>query len=267
MLVAQRVLAALALLLGTAGLILSLTGAVGVWLAREPVTARATRIFERIETALDSAERHLEQARASLTRAAERLDSARQEQRKISQEPQPSSKLRKGLARTVQQRLSPEIGEAAEKLHTVTEAAVVVNSVLEVVGNIPFLSESGLDMDGLTRVTKRVADMGPAASELSRLLGDPPEANADAQFNRIDVALQNVQGELAEYEQRVGQARQRTEQLKGRTLAGITFGVVLLSAVCFWIALSQVSVLFHAWSWWKDRRHATAAASGGPSDS
>jgi hypothetical protein len=25
----------------------------------------------------------------------------------------------------------------------------------------------------------------------------------------------------------------------------------VVSLVCFWIALSQLSLLFHAWSWWK----------------
>jgi len=44
----------------------------------------------------------------------------------------------------------------------------------------------------------------------------------------------------------LAQVRQRAEALKSRALPWITPAALLI-----WIALSQVSVLFHAWSWWK----------------
>jgi hypothetical protein len=250
--VCKRILAGLTLLLATAGLLLSVAGGVGVWIVKEPVTAKATRVFERVEAALDVADQGLDHAQTSLARAAERLDSAREEQRKLARQPQPSSALRRMLARTVQQRIAPQFNDAHGKLHTVAEAAVVVNTVLEDVGNFPFLSTSGLDIERLTEMNKRLADVGPAAWELSRLLGEPgPDSDdAGAQLSRIDRALKAVRGMIAEYEFQVTQVRQRTEELKSRTLPWITPAAALISVVCFWVALSQVSLLSHAWSWW-----------------
>jgi hypothetical protein len=238
-------------------LFLSLAGGVGVWLVKGPATAKATRVFGRIEAALDVAEQNLDQVKASLARAAERLDSAREEQRKLVQQPQPNSALRRMLARTVQQRIAPQLGDAHEKLHTVAEAAVVVNSVLEDVGNFPFLSVAGLDIDGLSEMNGRLADVGPAAWELSRLLGEPaPDSAAEsAQLSRIERALTTLQGWIAEFEPRLTEVRQRTEGLKSKTLPWITPAAVLISAVCFWIALSQVSLACHGWSWWKHSGH------------
>jgi hypothetical protein len=266
--VCKRVLAGLVLLLSTAGLLLSVAGGVGVWIVKGPVTDRATRVFGRVEAALDVVEQGLDHAQASLARAAERLDGVKQEQRKLAREPRRNSALGRLLARTVQQRVAPELGDAHETLHTVAEAAVVVNSVLEDVGNLPPLATSGLDLDRLTELNSRLADVGPAAWELSRLLGEPgPESDpeAGAQLSRIERTLDTMRGLVGQYQAQVAQARQRTEELKTRTLAWITPAAVLVSLVCFWIAASQVSLLSHARSWW--RRSAGTAQAIGPTSS
>jgi hypothetical protein len=218
--VCRRILAVLTLFLSTAILLLSLAGGVGVWLIKEPVTARATRVFGRIDAALDVAAQNLSQVKASLARAADRLDSAREEQRKAPQQPKRKSTSRQMLARTVRKRVAPEVSDAHQKLHTVAEAAVVVNTVLEDVGNFPLLSTSGLDLGSLSEMNHRLAGVGPAAWELSRTLGGP-EPDSDAagnQLSRIERTLKALRGWLAEFEPRLTEVRQRTEELKSKTV-------------------------------------------------
>jgi hypothetical protein len=251
--VCKRFLAGLTFVLGAAAMLLSLAGSIGVWIVREPVAAKATLIFGRIEAALDVADQGLDHVKTGLAKAVERLESAKEQQRKLAQEPQQSSSLRRMLARTVQQSIAPGISDAHEKLHTVAEAAVVVNSVLEDVGSFPFLSVSGLDFERLAEMNSRLADVGPAAWELSRLLGEPgPDSNAASnQLSRMEQALSSMQGLIAQYEPQLSSVRQRTNELKSRTLPWITPASVVVSLVCFWIALSQVSLMAHARSWWK----------------
>jgi hypothetical protein len=79
--VCKRILGILALLLGAAGLLLSLAVGVGVWVVKEPVTARATHISERVDAGLDLAEQKLEHAQTSLTRAAEHVENVKEERR------------------------------------------------------------------------------------------------------------------------------------------------------------------------------------------
>jgi hypothetical protein len=252
----KRIVAGLTLLLCAAGLLLSLVVGGGVWIIKRPVTERVTHVFERVEAALDVADEGLDHVKTSLARAAERLESAKEEQRKLAQEPQQNSALRRMVARTVQQRIAPEFGNANEELHTVAEAAVVVNSVLEDVGNFPFLSVAGLDLNRLTEVNSRLAEVGPAAWELSRLLVEPGQETdaARTQLSRIEQALNTMRGFIAEYVVRVGEVRQQVDVLRSRTLPWITPAAVLVSLACFWIALSQVSLMAHAWRWsgsWK----------------
>jgi hypothetical protein len=250
--VCKRILAGLILLVSVAMLLLSVAGGVGTWVVKEPATAKATLVFGRIETALDKAEDKLGKVEESLGNAATRLASARKKQRELARQPQPNSAIRL-VARQALPRIAPELGNAHEKLHDVAEAAVVVNSVLEDVGSFPFLSTSGLDMDRLTEMNKQLANVGPAAWELSRLLGDPdPDSDAEsAQLSRIERALQTMKGLIADYKSRLTEVRQRTEAVKSKTFSWITPAAILVSVVCFWIALSQISLMSHACSWWR----------------
>jgi predicted component of type VI protein secretion system len=249
--VGQRVVAVIALAISAAVLLACLIVGVGVWVVKPRVTAKATTLFGRVDSALNVAEENLDLVQASLGRAAQRLDDAREEQRKLAQEPPPNSALTRVVARSVLPRVAPDLGTAQEKLHNVAEAAVVVNSVLEDVGNFPLLSATGLDLDRLTEMNSRLADVGPAAWELSRLLGEQDDSDAaSGQASRIEQTLQTVQASIAEYEPRLADVRQRTEALQARTTGWITPAAIIISLACLWIALSQVSVMSHARRWW-----------------
>jgi hypothetical protein len=245
----KRVLAGLLFLLGTAGLLLSVAGGVGVWLVKEPVTASATEVFGRVDSALDLADQSLAHVKSSLARAADRLDKVKEQQRERDQ----PNLMGRILAQKVQRTIAPQLANAHEKLHTVAEAAVVVNTVLEDVGSFPFLSVAGLDLGDLTVLNGSLSQVEASAWELSRLLGEPGPASdaAGPELSRIERALKTMRGMIAGFEPKLTQVRERTEQLKSQTLYWITPAAILASIVCFWIALSQVSLLAHAWSWWR----------------
>ena len=253
----KRFVAGLALILGVAGLLLSLAAGVGVWIIKEPVTERMTRVFDRLEAALQVADQSLAQVKKSLAKAAKRLEEVNEEQRNLAQQPKKNSKVGRRLAQKVRQTIAPEIGGAQDKLQTIAESAVVVNSVLEDLGNLPFLSTSGLDVGRLDKIKSLLSDVSPAAWELSRLLGDPePDADAGAaQLSRVERALKTMQGLIDEYEPQLEQVRRRTEDLKSRALHGVSLAPIFISLVCLWIGLGQLSLLGHGLSWWKGSGH------------
>jgi hypothetical protein len=258
--ICKRILAVFVFLLATAVLLVSLAGGVGVWLVKEPVTDRATSIFRRIQGALDIADKGLDHVKTSLDRAAKRLDQVREDQRQLAQQPRNSSLTLGFLGRTVQRMIEPQFGNAHQTLNTVAEMAVVVNSVLEDLGSFPFLSVTGLDVSQLTEINKRFAQVETSAWQISRLLGGPdPSADAaNPQLSRIERALKTMRRLIAEYAPRLVEVRQRTDDLKSRMLAWITPAAVLVSLICLWIALSQVSLMAHAWSWWRQAGRSSA---------
>jgi hypothetical protein len=232
-------------------LLLSLAGGIGVWVIRGPVQAKAAYVFERVEGKLDIADKGLEKVKATLARATERLDGVREEQRQLAREPR-NSFLQRKLARTVQSALAPTLGDAHETINTVAEAVVVVNSVLEDVGNLPFLSIAGLEVGDLREINNSLSQVESSAWELTRLFAEGSASGTEDgdRLSRVDRTLKTMRGLIDQYEPKVALVRQHTEQLKTKTLPWITPAAALISFVCFWIALSQVSLLVHARSWW-----------------
>ncbi|MGL4552403.1 MAG: hypothetical protein ACRC33_14585 [Gemmataceae bacterium] len=243
-----RVLIALACLTACAGLLLGLGGGVGVWLVKGPLTDKAAGLFGKADAALDKADRGIALVTASLANAAERLDAARRE---ASREPT-NALARRLMARTVQQTVAPMLGDAHLILTDVAEAAVVVKSVLEVAADSQDLEGTALDASRLLRLKGQLAGVAPAAWELSRLLGDGgPDADIDAQYTRVEQILRAARQMAEEYGAQLAEIRGRARDAAARARGWLTPAATLLSAACFWVALSQVSVLAHARSWWK----------------
>jgi hypothetical protein len=125
--------------------------------------------------------------------------------------------------------------------------------VLEDVGNFPLLAVAGLDIGDLTTINSTLSRVESSAWELTRLLGESSSSGDtdtdSAQVSQIEQTLKRLQGLIAEYEPRVTEVRQRTEELKAWTLPWITPAAAVVSVACFWIALSQVSLFCHALSW------------------
>jgi hypothetical protein len=256
----KRLFAGFVLLVSAAMLVACIVGGVGVWVVKGPATERAIHVFERIDHALDLAKRSLDQVKLSLARASDRLDGAKEEQKKLAQQAQSTNVLGTMLARTI----APDVEDAHEKLHTVAEAAVVVNSMLEDVGNFPFLSVSGLDVDGLSRMNDLLAGAGPAAWELSRLLGQRDSAAAGVQSSQVERTLKTMCDLIAEYEPQLMEVHRRSDELKSRALYWITPASILFSVACFWFTLSQISLIVHAYSWMRKSASHDAGVDSSP---
>jgi hypothetical protein len=251
----KRILATIALILAAAMLIVSLAAGIGVWFVKTPLTQRATSLFDRVEAALGIADQGLDQVKLSLDRAKTRLQAVYEEQEQLAREPQKKDASRRFLARSVQRSLAPEFGDAQIKLQAVAEAAVVINSVLEDVGNVPGLNVPGLEGKHLEAINGHLATVSSSAWELSRLLADSSSpAETNEQLSRVEQALQAMHGLVADYEPRLAQVRQRTAELRSRMLGLIGPATVGISIVCIWIALSQIIVLSRAHAWWKRSR-------------
>jgi len=252
--VCRQILGTLGLLLGVAGLLLSLVVGVGVWVVRGPLTTRATRIYDRVDAALDHAKQGLDHAQQSLIRAGESLESVKEQRKKLPQKPGKVDPTRMLVGRMIKEKLGPNLDEAHQKLQTVAEAAVVVNSVLDDLGNFPELSVTGLETDRLADMNARLAKMIPAVWEWSRFLSDEePEAEADAQSSRVEQSLQSLREWITEYQTQVKQVRQRATEVQTRTLSWIMPAAILISLVSFWIGLSQISILARVWSWFRPK--------------
>jgi hypothetical protein len=245
--------------MSAAVLLLAVAGGVGVWMVKGPATAKANWILDRVDAALFDVERGLAHVKERLTVAAEQIDKTRKKQREIAEGPGRNDTFRQILASGVQQMLAPEL-DAHAKLHKVAEAAIVANTVLEDLGPLSSLAIPGLDLSGLDEINKQLNTVESTAWELSRLFParDVDSSAAGTRLSAIQQTLQTAQRLIAEYEPLLLQVRQRTDQFKSWTLPWITPAAILISVVCFWIAIAQISLMFQTCSWWKRAGNNTA---------
>lgn len=252
MTIVKRILTVIVVPISVIGLLLSLVVGVGVWFILGSVKESVISVLERIGEGIDVARENLEQVKASLARAEDRLREARAENRRIAREPENGPNLRRTMARSVTRFVAPEMQEANAKLYEIAKASVVVNSILEDVGSFPLLDVAGLDVDEIAGLNEQLAAVGPTAFELSRLLADPdaPSSEAEARISRMEQTIVSLKGWVVRYEIMLSDVRQRKKELTDRTFPGITPAAVIVSLGCSWMAASQVGMVFHARSWW-----------------
>jgi len=249
---ARSFLAGLALIVSAIVLLLSLAVGVGVWIIKQPVTDRTTLVFQKIDASLEIARQGLQETRVSLDRASQRLESVAAQQRAEASQPQRSLSVSRTLARSVQRQFTPDLQATQDKLQTVAEASLVINTVLSDLAHFPLFQSSRLDTERLTEMNRQISQVGPAAWELSRLLGDGgTDPGAEAELTRMMRTLDTVRGLIAQYEPQVVRVRQQTEALRTEVFRWITAAVVLISFLSFWIAFSQVCLMRQVWKWRK----------------
>jgi hypothetical protein len=235
----------------------ALGGSIGVWFVREPLTARATRVFDRVEAGLDASERGLGLANASLRKAAESVEAVQNGQAQLGRDAGQNRRALRLIASQIDRSLAPQVEDTRRRLLSVAEAAVAVESVLGDLNEFPSVSVSGPGAERVQQTQAKLTELAALAQQLSGMVKDrgAAEGTASARVGtsvvNIAEVLQAIQALAAEIEERVASARQEVARLQSRTLTAIERGTVVVSLVLLWIALAQVSLLAHAWSWVK----------------
>lgn len=233
----------------------ALAGGVGVWVVKAPLTARTTQLLDRADKALEVAGVALREADTSLDRALASVQSVKEGHARLTGNTAQDRPALSLIALSLQDGLLPQVHDARQRLLVAAEAAVAIQSVLGGIGDFPLLSISPLDQERLQQVSTDLGRVGASAQELRAMLtsaaggdGVAPAA-VGSRAGDIQQVLQEVRVLAAEYARKVAQVRTEVGTLRSRVLAWIGPATVVVSALLFWIALSQVSVLAHAWSW------------------
>src|SRR5262249_28169915 len=132
--------------------------------------------------------------------------------RQLGPDPKQNNPLVQLIVRQAATDLSPKVGNVRQALGSVTEAAVVIDSVLDNLNEIPLVSVSHLDTERLQATSGQLAALADRTQELSAMLPETNDASASAVKDRasqIDGILIELQTVAAEYEPRVVQIQDR----------------------------------------------------------
>ena len=103
-------------------------------------------------------------------------------------------------------------------MNTVTDAAVVLNSILGGLNELPETAIPTLDTDRLKEVQGSLSDLTKSSRQMGNLLNQG--GDADAQAARIDDLLTKVIDLVADLQEKVGKVQSDVAKLQERCRAG-----------------------------------------------
>jgi hypothetical protein len=151
-----------------------------------------------------------------------------------------------------------QVSDARATLTSVSQAAIVFNSLVQDFDQAPLGSIPKVDVERLQASTERLSEVGKSAQELSGLLSRP--SNQEAPMTAADLAsratpientLTEVQAVAADVEAHVTDVKTRVGWIRSGAPNWITWVALAVTGVLFWVAISQVSLMCHSWRWLK----------------
>jgi hypothetical protein len=208
-----------------------------IWTVKKPLIDKTNRAFGRIDevlalarTTIDDVQKNLEVSRASfrLTEAS----SARNRS---------PSFIESMMVRSVASQVSPNIADVQRTVNNVTEASIVVNSILESLQGL-----EGIERINTNPVRAMQSQMGrvtTASWELSGLLNSVTNETDGQKSARIIATLDQVIQLAEDYEKQVGALQHRVGQYEDETLYWLNLAPTLATVALGWVAISQVIVI------------------------
>jgi hypothetical protein len=247
--VLRRLFALLIGLVGLAVLGLCVAGIVGTWMVKKPLSERTTRLLSDADRALTTAVDGVDVIQESLNKARNDLERFNAEAGKP-----PKERTKPGLVEQVVARnLESNFQNVGATVNVVTDASVVLNSILGSLSELPETSMTTFDTDRLKDIQGSLTDLTGKSRRLGGLLGNGGGAGSHEQAAQMKEVLDQVILWVTEVQGKVGAIKSDVDKLKARTPRWIHLGSVVITAVLGWIALSQLFVLGYAVYWFRGR--------------
>jgi hypothetical protein len=154
--------------------------------------------------------------------------------------------------RVLAQNLTARFGNAQESVEAVTMAAVVANSLLESLEEIPMAEFGRLDKDQLAQASQHLQELVVGSQKLNAALAGKGEA-ADARQVSADMeeSLSQVIDRLEGLKALAAAYKARVAELSSSVSFWIHWGPLLVTGVLVWVALGQLSLILHGRAWWR----------------
>jgi hypothetical protein len=251
----RRIFGLVVLVVSAIVFVVSLVGAGAAWPVRTRLHNLTNKVSGRVEEVLAIVDRGACQARNLVGDSQSRLWEFDAERAKDSPRAPNRTKMRLAALALNSQFSPSQINDIRDNIALAAQAAVVADSVLENADAWPLNAGARLDPTRMQDVSDRLNQAAIMAQELSDMLpaDAPPDqplpAEAADRQSRIAEALQAVIDAIRDFQGQVADFIAKEKAIRPRVLFWIDAGAVIAIVALLWIALSQVSLMAHAWGW------------------
>lgn len=235
-------------------LVLGLAGIIWGWNAKAQLSTGIVNVLTEAETLLEGVDQRLENVDTDLTQARQEIAGVEENVAALGADAEENGRLMTVISDTVGAKVVPLVNKAGEAMTTARETIAAINSAIEALNAIPFISVPVPELAPLGQISDELATLQTAVSELqtslrerrAELLQEAASLLTDA-LTRIDQLLEGVQTRVAGYRQRLDATQTRLAQLKESIPRALNIAAWVTTLVLLWVALAQVSLLIHSW--------------------
>jgi len=250
----KRVLGVIVIVIGMLMLVLSLAGIVGTWIVRAELDTGLVRVATAAELRVTVIKGGLDRLDREIGQVNALVAGVEQDVRAFGTDVEQNRPLLTAISDKLGVELQPLFDSVREIATTIAETVDAVNTAIEAVNAIPFVSIPAPTLAKANQLSEDVEALGTQVRDL--------RAAADAKRSeiiqgtveiittpaaQIGGALGQMQQTVSGYSQEVGAVQEGLANFRESIGGWLTWVAVILTLIFLWLAFSQAVVLVLGW--------------------
>jgi hypothetical protein len=253
----KRIFAVVVMIVSAVVLVLCLVGITGAWSIRAQLQTDLVSVVTAAEAQATAVNQGLDRIDDALTRARDRVAGIEQDTLAFGANLEENRPLLTVISNTVGVELSPLVESARGLMTSIREAAAAVNSTIEAINAIPFVSVPVPELASLKKLSQDVEDFRSEVQELRTAIDQRRSeiiqgavSIVTSPTSQIGATLDDMSTATSGYRRKLGAVQERLSDLGSAIGKTLTWGAVTLTLLLLWVAFSQVGLLVLGWRAW-----------------
>jgi hypothetical protein len=249
----RRLAGAVLLLLSAVGIICCVAGIVGTWIFRQQASEKVQTIAARLDVALERVSTANQNVGRVLERARGDVADVRRESADLGGGGDKGGRASRTLRAIIREKAGPNIDDLGGRLATLSDAAVVVSSLLQSAEELPIQRNLPVDPDELKRRADEAHQLSASLRRVEAALGegdsDAGRREVAAAASQVDLVLQKCQAAVDSCQSDLDRLRDDLARVRAKTLAWLTYAAIAMTVLLAWVGLGQVCLFGRALGW------------------
>ena len=256
----KRILAVVVMIFSVLVLLLSLTGIAGTWIVRNRLNTDLVDIVTAAEARVSATKQGLDRLEAVLAQARSHITTVEQDVQAFGADLEQNRPLLAAISDKLGLNLAPLLDSAREIMTTVRETVVAVDSAIEAINAIPFVSVPVPELESVKKLSQDVDNFRTEVQNLrtaieqrrSEIIGGAISF-VTTPTSQLGSALDEMQAAISDYSQQLSGVQEELAAFKSAIRRWLTWTAVISTLILLWLVFSQSVLLVLGWRAFSNR--------------
>ena len=256
----KRILAVVVMIFSVLVLLLSLTGIAGTWIVRNRLNTDLVDIVTTAEARVSATKQGLDRLEAVLAQARSHITTVEQDVQAFGADLEQNRPLLAAISDKLGLNLAPLLDSAREIMTTVRETVVAVDSAIEAINAIPFVSVPVPELESVKKLSQDVDNFRTEVQNLrtaieqrrSEIIGGAISF-VTTPTSQLGSALDEMQAAISDYSQQLSGVQEELAAFKSAIRRWLTWTAVISTLILLWLVFSQSVLLVLGWRAFSNR--------------